>query len=213
MLITLYVKKTLRILTSGKLDFANSTLTRLLSTNFRRHPKVSDEFGNPAVGIGYGMARTTDNLTLAYYFLRYVGLPRKNTGYILDLGSGDGWVLHLLSVLRYRNLLGIEFDSELVSLSIKNVPRAIFIEGDFTSLSVTNKLGNLHKEIRAIYIFNPAHPEDVVDFLYNIENRNEIILVMKNPKALGHIMTSTHFSIELLRYKSNYAVLILKKLV
>lgn len=196
----------------GKLDFANAILTKLLSKNFQRHPKVSDEFGNPAVGIGYGMARTTDNLSLLYYFLRFVGIPRERTGYILDLGSGDGWVLHLLSKLRYRSLLGIEFDGELVSLSNRNVPRAKIIQGDFRSLSVVKMLGSLHREICAIYIFNPAPPEDIVEFLTRIGIQSEIIVVMRNPKALGHIMSSTYFSTKLLRQKTNFAVLLLKKL-
>ena len=109
---------------------------------------------NPLLGAGNGHALSRD-LHLLIPQLRLLRLLGSRA--ILDLGSGDGFVLRTADYLRYFNLYGIEADSALAEISRSNLTDAIIIQSYFQDFDPVE----IGLPIDVVYIFNPDLPEIV----------------------------------------------------
>ena len=172
----------------------NRILWRLLFPNsFSRHPEVHDWSTNPSVGFGLGLARTTD-VVGCFHALKKYGRPVcQRQDAVLDLGSGDGVALRLMRLCGFRNVVGIEADSELAALSRINEPTALIIEGDFT-LPMT--IRQVSTEVRLVFAFNPAPPEQLLHALVLLLRRlGAYRLILFNPIAKNMIQEHGDLSV------------------
>ena len=173
--------------------------------SFQKHPAVNDYSTNERIGSGYGMARTTDPLTLIFILLRY-GLVHRfaRGGAVLDLGCGDGVVLRLLSILGVREIIGVESDPVLAHLAKRNVPRANIICADFNSNEFEAKL--MPFELSTIYMFNPTSAGEISAALSKLACAHEITAIYRNPQSFGELLQQTEYQIKLKKRFSNYVI-------
>lgn len=93
---------------------------------------VKDLETNPGIGLGLGMARTTDPLLTLYILLKIkFELGNKNLK-VMDVGCGDGVVLRIMKFARFKEIIGIEGDFQLYSLAKRNNQYATIYFEDFT---------------------------------------------------------------------------------
>ena len=199
-LLSLFQKR----LIATAISMINFKAYNLIYKKFERHPQVSDLYTNINVGIGNGMGRANDPISLSFLFLRYFGLPIANKdNFLLDLGCGDGTVLKIFQLLRYRKYLGVEFDPELCHLAAKN-SKAQIIQGDFTD-------DELQVQIRKfgptkIFAFNPIDASTLYSVIENLFIRSKIIVILRNPKDTQLLTSNSRFKVKILRKKGNYLI-------
>ena len=132
----------------------NKGLQRKIYKGFVFHADTKQLETNPLLGAGNGHALSRD-LHLLIPQLRLLRLLGSRA--ILDLGSGDGFVLRTAEYLRYFNLYGIEADSALAEISRSNLTDAIIIQSYFQDFDPVE----IGLPIDVVYIFNPDLPEIV----------------------------------------------------
>ena len=178
---------------------------------FERHPQVSDLYTNVNVGIGNGMGRANDPVSLGFLFLRYFGLPIANKdNFLLDLGCGDGTVLRIFQLLGYRKYLGVEFDPELCHLAAKN-SKAQIIKGDFTHSELQTQIRKFSPT--KIFAFNPINAGTLYSVIENLFVRSKIVVILRNPKDSHLLKSNSNFKVKILRKKGNYLIYELIKIV
>jgi SAM-dependent methyltransferase len=130
----------------------NRFFSYLFYQDFEFHPKTKPLETNPALGVGNGHALSRDLHILIplLMLLRFLGCKS-----ILDLGSGDGYVLRPAEKLRFAKTVGVEADIELFKLSQKNCPKSELFNMYFEEI----KLDDFPNAFDVIYLFNPAQYE------------------------------------------------------
>lgn len=184
-------------------------------SNFHRHPEVDDYRTNPNIGGGFGLARTIDPLRvvfIAFYvvlrFKKFLEL-RSLFGFrdlpIIDLGCGDGVILKVFYIFGFRKITGVEIDSKLCLLAKKNVPAALVLNMDFGGSSFRNWCECNRQKL--LFAFNPAPQDVLTKAIFSLAQKNEVILILRNPVALFDILNSKMFSSQILVEFQNIAVI------
>lgn len=146
----LNVSQTLIFKIATKLSYeTNRFFSYRFYQDFESHPKTKPLETNPALGVGNGHALSRDLHLLIplLKLLRFTGCTS-----ILDLGSGDGYVLRSAEKLRFTKTVGVEADIELFKLSQKNCPRSELFNMYFEEIG----FGDFPNAFDVIYLFNPA---------------------------------------------------------
>jgi hypothetical protein len=185
---------------------SNNLFIHIVYRKFLRHPEVTDLETNVNVGSGFGMARTTDPLTQIFRVLRYMNWkfsPFRKSFSLLDLGCGDGFMLKAFDFAGFRNLSGVEIDSELADLSRKNVPRASIASLDFSSSDFVQfaKKGNF----KAVFTFNPAPAAQLIPALRALA-QEPYILFFRNPISATEIITSPELNVKIIARLRNMII-------
>jgi SAM-dependent methyltransferase len=148
----------------------NLIIFRYFYSNFEFHPQTKPLETNSALGVGNGHALSRDlHLIIPHLIaLRILGCRS-----LLDLGSGDGFVLRLAEKLGFSKTFGIEAHPELFKLSEKNCPRSYLYKMYFEEISSDDFL----MRFDVIYLFNPAEYETT---LISCMKLNSKWILMKN---------------------------------
>jgi hypothetical protein len=147
-----------------------------------KHPLVSDATTNSTVGIGYGLARSTDPITLLYLFWRYIPKAmwsKSNKKSIIDLGCGDGTVLRLLEFMKLKNLVGVEGDETLSELAKKNSSWAEIINVDFTTNNFFERV--YLYDFKVLFAFNPTSAAKLSKVIIKLVKNEPVFLILRNP--------------------------------
>ena len=134
----------------------NRLMTRTLLKNFKSHPDTNPLETNPNLGVGNGHAQSRD-LHLLVPLL--VALRTLNCKSILDLGSGDGFVLRVAESLGFSNCFGVEGDPSLCEVSRNNLTYSVIYNSYFKDVSAEY----FQKPVHLIYFFNPDQPTNMLD--------------------------------------------------
>ena len=170
---------------------------------FARHEDVDDFHTNNQVGIGFGMARSKQTLSLVWSLYSH---KRAKDICALDLGCGDGAALRALQLARFPITLGIEFDAKLVQLAKLNNPRSEILQGDFTDPNFLE--GFTYKsKIHFVYAFNPAPGELLCKALVTISRRNTFTLFLRNPVELETLTNHSELIAEVIKNSNNLAII------
>lgn len=179
---------------------------------FSKHSDVSDHATNPNVGMGFGLARTTDPFTLALLFLRFFPktLWLKSTKFwVMDLGCGDGTVLRLLEILKVKKIVGVEGDSGISELAKRNTSYSIILQEDFTQDNFFHIVSSFH--LKVIFAFNPVNPNDLVEVLVKLMSYDSILIILRNPKAYPLLSVDPRIILKVVYSQGNYMVVSSKK--
>jgi hypothetical protein len=175
---------------------------RQIFRNFQRHPLVSDDRTNSAIGIGNGMARTSRE-TITFYRLIRKLKKKYSLNTAIDLGCGDGVAVRYFELSGLFSV-GIEFDQSLSSLAQINNPQALIISGDITESQVVDKtiksvksnFANRKKQPKLlVYAFNPIEPALLLGSLNLFASNSNYILLLKNPKCLPFLLLDKNYKI------------------
>jgi hypothetical protein len=103
----------------------------------------------------------------------------------------------------FRNLSGVEIDSELADLSRKNVPRASIASLDFSSSDFVQfaKKGNF----KAVFTFNPAPAAQLIPALRALA-QEPYILFFRNPISATEIITSPELNVKIIARLRNMII-------
>jgi SAM-dependent methyltransferase len=148
----------------------NRFFFRRFYSNFEFHPETRALETNPLLGAGNGHALSRDLHVLIPFLvsLRFLGCKS-----ILDLGSGDGFVLKLAEKFRYSEIIGIEAHSALFELLEKNCTRAKLHNLFFEEINADD----FPDIIDLIYLFNPTDYVTVIESCMKLKCK---WLLMKN---------------------------------
>lgn len=207
---------------------------------FVRHSEVSDSRGEPAIGIGNGMARTTDpysqaKLSRKVSKKRYSndsGKSKSSSGArtwpvdraILDLGCGDGIMLKAFSVLGWKTIIGIEGDPDLVRLSrLNSAKKNSFFPGQRVFLynkyfidikEILSDLENQGIFVDYVYAFNPCSEKELLLVASHIRDKlptqETLIVHLRNPVSATAFLSSNLFNAKLLEEANNTKVFALE---
>lgn len=95
---------------------------------------------------------------------------------VIDLGSGDGYVLRILEFLKFKNIAGVELDTSLHEIAVQNLSKSTLINGDFRS--VGEWIGFQNFEL--IYVFNPAPEAELFLALEALSSQKLRYVLCKN---------------------------------
>ncbi len=134
----------------------NRIMTKILLKNFESHPECYPLETNPNLGVGNGHAQSRDLPVLVPFLvlLRAVGCRS-----IIDLGSGDGFVLKAAESLGFRRCYGVEADLALWEISRRNLKRSVVYNQYFNDIEIEC----FEKPLHLVYFFNPDSPENMLD--------------------------------------------------
>jgi SAM-dependent methyltransferase len=169
----------------------NRFFFRRFYSNFEFHPETRALETNPALGVGNGHALSRDLHVLIPFLvlLRFLGCKS-----ILDLGSGDGFVLRLAEKFRYSEIIGIEANSALFELSEKNCTRGKLHNLFFEEINPDD----FPNVIDLIYLFNPTDYVTVVKSCMKLKSK---WFLMKNFALLDQDQLRLKV-VKVLNYKS-----------
>lgn len=169
----------------------NRFLFKRFYSDFEFHPKTKEYETNPDLGVGNGHALSIDLQILIPFLVLLRILGCKS---ILDLGSGDGFVLRLAEKLKYSKTIGIEADLELFKLSEKNTERSNLYCFFFEEIHPL-----LFQEVLdLIYLFNPTEYESTIKSCERFKSK---WFLMKNFSLLDHDQLRLKVT-KVLNYKS-----------
>lgn len=135
---------------------SNRLMTKILLRDFESHPATKPLETNPNLGVGNGHAQSRD-LPLLVPFLVLLRMLGCKT--ILDLGSGDGFVLKVAESLGYSECYGVEADVSLCDISRRNLSRSVVYNQYFSEVTVES----FENPIQLIYFFNPDLPLNMLE--------------------------------------------------
>ena len=171
----------------------NGFFFRRFYSNFEFHPETRAYETNPALGVGNGHALSRDLHRLIPFLVSLRILGCKS---ILDLGSGDGFVLRLAEKLHYSNTFGIEANPALFRLSEKNCTRGKLYNKFFEDIKPLDFPG----VIDLIYLFNPTDYETIINCCAKLKSK---WFLMKNFSLLDQDLGRLKV-VKILNYKSYY---------
>ncbi len=171
----------------------NGLFFRRFYSNFEFHPETRAYETNPDLGVGNGHALSRDLHRLIPFLVSLRILGCKS---ILDLGSGDGFVLRLAEKLHYSNTFGIEADPDLFRLSEKNCNRGKLYNQFFEDI----KPLDFPNVIDLIYLFNPTDYETIINSCAKLKSK---WFLMKNFSLLDQDLGRLKV-VKILNYKSYY---------
>lgn len=166
----------LRYFTRGfqKLIFElNRLMTRILLKNFESHPETIPLETNPNLGAGNGHAQSRD-LTVLVPFLVLLRVGRCKS--ILDLGSGDGFVLKVAESLGFSRCYGVEADVTLCEISKRNLNRSVIYNEYFNDV----QLEFFEKPVHLVYFFNPDLPVNMLNVCLKLRGLDCRYFLTKN---------------------------------
>lgn len=141
--------------------------------DFISHPETKPLETNPGLGVGNGHAQSRDLVRL----VPFLGLLRIfKCKSILDLGSGDGYVLRIAESLGYSYCYGVEADLSLFEISKANLNRSTLLNQFFSQVSSES----FDRPIHIIYFFNPDHPVGMHDICSRLRKLNPKFFLTKN---------------------------------
>ena len=150
---------TLRYFTRGfqKVIFeVNRLMTKILLKNFESHPETIPLETNPNLGAGNGHAQSRDLSVLVPFLVLLRAVRCKS---ILDLGSGDGFVLKVAESLGFSRGYGVEADVTLCEISRRNLNRSVIYNEYFNDV----RLDFFEKPVHLVYFFNPDLPVNMLN--------------------------------------------------
>ncbi|MBU1201206.1 MAG: class I SAM-dependent methyltransferase [Nanoarchaeota archaeon] len=114
--------------------------------------------------------------------------PKKNSS-ILEIGCNTGDLIKLLYERGYKNISGIDINSQAVKIAKKKVPKANIQIKDIMKTIPEKK----YDIIYALHIIE--HFENTEDFLKKIKNllNNKGILIISCPNKIAYLMRLEHF--------------------
>lgn len=151
----------------------NGLMTKIFLRDFESHPETKPLETNPNLGVGNGHAQSRD-LSLLVPFL--VILRMLGCKSILDLGSGDGFVLRIAESIGYSKCYGIEADLSLCQISRMNLNRSVIYNQYFSDV----KVEYFEKPIHLIYIFNPDLPLNMLEVCLKLRSLDCKYFLTKN---------------------------------
>ncbi len=151
----------------------NGLMTKIFLRDFESHPQTKPLETNPNLGVGNGHAQSRD-LSLLVPFL--VLLRMLGCKSILDLGSGDGFVLKIAESIGFFNCYGIEADLSLCEISRMNLNRSVIYNQYFCDVKVETFV----KPIHLIYFFNPDAPLNMLDVCLKLRSLDCKYFLTKN---------------------------------
>lgn len=174
---------------------------------FSKHSEVSDHATNPNVGLGFGLARTTDSFTLALLFLRFFPKTlwlKSSKFWVIDLGCGDGTVLRLLEILKVKKIVGVEGDLGISELAKRNTSYSVILQEDFTQDNFFHIVSTF--QLKVIFAFNPVNPNVLVEVIVKLMSCEDILIILRNPKAYPLLSVDPRVILKVLYSKGNYVI-------
>ena len=169
----------------------NGFFFRRFYFDFEFHPETRAYETNPALGVFYCYALSRDLHILISFLVSLRILGCKS---ILDLGSGDGFVLRLAEKLYYSDTIGIEADPALFKLSEKNCLRGKVHNLFFEDI----KPFDFPDVIDLIYLFNPTDHKTIINSCAKLKSK---WFLMKNFSLLDQDQHRLKV-VKVLNYKS-----------
>lgn len=160
---------------------ANKLLRQNFLRNFEYHPQTSLLETNPSLGAGNGHAQSSD-LQFLVPLLALLRVLKCNS--VLDLGSGDGYVLRVAEQLGYSYCYGVEADPNLCDISRDNLSRSTILNNFFSEVTVDS----FEKPIDLIYFFNPDSPINMLDVCLNLRGLSTKFILTKNQEFHSNSM-------------------------
>jgi SAM-dependent methyltransferase len=175
----------------------NKGLFKKIYKGFVFHAVTKQLETNPLLGVGNGHALSRD-LHLLIPQLRLLRVLGSRT--ILDLGSGDGFVLRAAKQLNYLNLFGVEADVSLAAISRLNLTRSKIFQNYFQDFNPAD----IGYPIDVVYIFNPDLPEIVESTLFKLQPLGCRFYLTKNFKFSSN--ASNQLNVRLLWRLQSYTL-------
>ena len=121
----------------------------------------------------------------------------------VDLGSGDGALLRLLRLARYRDVWGIEGDDYLVALSRRNEPRARIVP---FRMEDPRACEALPRRVGLVVAFNPCETEKLRVPLVHLAEGGSFRFFYCNPVGLKALEHDEDLEVKVHAYWRNIAV-------
>jgi SAM-dependent methyltransferase len=129
------------------------------------------------------------------FILRGLTISPKDS--IIDLGSGKGWALFLMSNYPFRRIVGVEISHDLTAIAKRNI-RRLGRSGRIELVCSNAKDFSNLDDFNYIYLFNPFPGPVLLDVVENVRsslqnNPRDLTIIYSNPKCEDVVLDSNLF--------------------